>query len=217
MIKELYYSEHCIETQSKQFLEKVNHLRTKHQVKIDRTKAALLVIDLQEYFVNASSHAHIPSASAIIPRILKLQNYCLQHGMVVIHTKHESCGNDMMSKWWKNDSCSSKIIPAVSSELAKVVHKTQYDAFYNSNLDALLKSHNIKQLIITGLMTHLCCETTARSAFVRGYEVFFSIDGTATYNREFHLSTMINLAHGFAIPMLISEIIGSLDAAKFKK
>lgn len=211
MTKELYYSEQCIEDQSKQFLEKVSRLRIKRQAKIDKTKAALLVVDLQEYFVNASSHAHIPSTSAIIPLILKLQNYCLQHGMLVIHTKHESRGDDMMAKWWKNDSCSSQIIPAIANKQAQVVHKTQYDAFYNSNLDALLKTHNIKQLIITGVMTHLCCETTARNAFVRGYEIFFSIDGTATYNREFHLSSLINLAHGFAIPMLISEIIGSLD------
>ena len=59
-------------------------------------------------------------------------------------------------------------------------------------------------------MTHLCCETTARVAFTRGYEVFFSIDGTATYNRKFHLGSLVNLAHGVAVPMLVDEIIAQL-------
>ncbi len=63
-------------------------------------------------------------------------------------------------------------------------------------------------------MTHLCCETTARAAFTRGYEVYFSIDGTATYNHEFHLGTLMNLAHGFAIPILITEIIDHLNKQK---
>lgn len=55
-------------------------------------------------------------------------------------------------------------------------------------------------------MTHLCCETTARSAFIRGFDVFFTIDGTATYNEDFHFGTLYNLAHGFAVPLLIDEI-----------
>jgi isochorismate hydrolase len=60
-------------------------------------------------------------------------------------------------------------------------------------------------------MTHLCCETTARSAFVRGFEVFFTIDGTATYNQGFHLGTLVNLSHGFATPVLASEILSTLE------
>jgi len=56
-------------------------------------------------------------------------------------------------------------------------------------------------------MTHLCCETTARSAFMSGFDVFFTVDGTATYNKTFHLSTLINLAHGFAIPITTKEVI----------
>ncbi len=59
-------------------------------------------------------------------------------------------------------------------------------------------------------MTHLCCETTARSAFVRGFEVFFTIDGTATYNKEFHFATLHNLAHGFALPILVDEILDAV-------
>jgi isochorismate hydrolase len=60
-------------------------------------------------------------------------------------------------------------------------------------------------------MTHLCCETTARSAFVQGYNVFFPIDGTATYNEEFHFATLTNLAHGFANIVLIENLLHTFN------
>jgi isochorismate hydrolase len=62
-------------------------------------------------------------------------------------------------------------------------------------------------------MTHLCCETSARSAFMRGFEVFFPIDGTATYNRDFHLATLRNLAHGFATMTTVRELLIKLEAS----
>jgi len=60
-------------------------------------------------------------------------------------------------------------------------------------------------------MTHLCCESSARSAFMRGFEVLFTIDGTATYREDFHRAAILNLAHGFAHPVLTGEIIKGLE------
>lgn len=51
---------------------------------------------------------------------------------------------------------------------------------------------------MTGVMTNVCCETTAREAFVRGYRVFFSTDATATVDSELHEATLKTLAYGFA-------------------
>jgi isochorismate hydrolase len=58
-------------------------------------------------------------------------------------------------------------------------------------------------------MTHLCCETTARSAFIHGFEVFFTIDGTATYTEAHHRATLLNLANGFATPVLVAELLAA--------
>jgi len=66
-------------------------------------------------------------------------------------------------------------------------------------------------LAVTGVMTHLCCETTARSAFMRGFDVFFAIDGTATYTEALHRAALLNLAHGFTLPVLTEEILASLN------
>lgn len=54
-----------------------------------------------------------------------------------------------------------------------------------------------KEVIVSGVMTNLCCETTAREAFVRGFRVFFSTDATATSSAELHDATLKNLAYGF--------------------
>jgi len=66
-------------------------------------------------------------------------------------------------------------------------------------------------VVICGVMTHLCCETTARSAFMRGFEVFFTVDGTATYTEAFHRASLLNLSHGFAVPVLVENILEKLD------
>ncbi len=59
-------------------------------------------------------------------------------------------------------------------------------------------------------MTNLCCETTARDAFMRGYRVFFLIDGTAAGRRDLHLASLKNLGYGFAYLMTCEELIGML-------
>ena len=92
--------------------------------------------------------------------------------------------------------------------------KGHYDAFYETSLENVLQAGDVTQVVITGLMTHLCCETTARSAFMRGYEVFLAIDGTATYTEAFHRAALLNLAHGFVMPMLVEEILSAFEEMK---
>lgn len=216
-MKEQYFTTDTLDQQAHVFWEKILPLRGKHKYKIDPKVTALLIIDCQKFFFENTSHAFIPSARAILPKVVTLGNYCSQQKISVIKTQHLNTIDNaqIMQKWWCNPLPQKNnplvaIIPEIAAVRGSTVVKSQYDAFYNSSLESILKSSNTKQLIITGVMTHLCCETTARVAFTRGYEVFFSIDGTATYNREFHQATLINLAHGFAIPLLIDEIINQL-------
>jgi nicotinamidase-related amidase len=59
-------------------------------------------------------------------------------------------------------------------------------------------------------MTNLCCETTVRSAFVKGFRPVLPIDATAAYNRQFHLATFKNLSFGFTPLMTTIEVIERL-------
>lgn len=175
-----------------------------HQkIEFNPDSSALLVLDMQKFFADKGSHAYIPSIDYIIPNISGLIN----HFKHVIFTKHinteENAG--LMGKWWKDIIKQDSIV--FNTESHTVIQKSQYDAFYNTGLEGVLNGLNAKSLVITGVMTHLCCETTARSAFVRGFNTFFVIDGTATYNERFHRGSVYNLAHGFAVPVLAEEII----------
>ncbi|MCK4594746.1 isochorismatase family protein, partial [bacterium] len=80
-------------------------------------------------------------------------------------------------------------------------------AFFETPLEALLNEKQVTQLVICGVMTHLCCETTARSAFVRGFQVILPVDATATYTKELHRATLLTLSHGFAIPLLTKNLV----------
>lgn len=79
-----------------------------------------------------------------------------------------------------------------------MVEKNTYSAFRNTRLEEKLLEMGAKEVIVTGVMTNLCCETTAREAFVRGFRVFFSADATATSDSELHEAALKNLAYGFA-------------------
>ena len=108
------------------------------------------------------------------------------------------------------DNPLSEISPEIEFSTGDVIQKSQYDAFFGTTLEGLLRRKVVDQVVISGVMTHLCCETTARSAFMRGFEVFFLVDGTATYNEEFHRAALLNLAHGFAIVTLVDQVLTKL-------
>lgn len=62
----------------------------------------------------------------------------------------------------------------------KVVHKTGLDAFANTNLDTLLRTHNIKNVAICGFLTDCCVESTMRTAYEKCFNVYTLLDGSAT-------------------------------------
>jgi len=176
--------------------------------------SALLVIDMQRFFLDKGSHAYLPMAKPIVSRIRKLIKFYRAKGLPIIFTRHAvKKGEDagIMARWWRDTiregTPASRIIPQLKplkNEL--VIRKTRYSAFYGTRLAEVLKRHKARRVVITGVLTHLCCETTARDAFMRDYEVYFVTDATATDNRDLHLSSLKTLSDGFAIPVTTKEI-----------
>ena len=218
MRKEQYYTQETIQEKSQNLLASVEELRRRHtNVEFQPGKAALLVLDIQEYFLREDSHAFVPSAPAIVPGIQMLASTFSNANYPVVFTHHVNTLEDagMMSKWWRDlinprSSYSHNIIFKGIQNLIQI-DKTQYDAFLHTALEDILRRLDITQVIICGVMTHLCCETTARSAFMRGFEVFFAVDGTATYNEELHRASLLTLSHGFVIPVLIEELLQMME------
>ncbi len=177
--------------------------------------SALLILDMQRYFLDENSHASIPSMKAIIPGIVRLAGAFSAAGRPVIMTRHLNTENNagMMGRWWKDlirkEDEMSRIVDSILSPGADVIEKTQYDAFYSTRLEEILCEQEVSQLVVTGVMAHLCVESTVRSAFVRGFEVFVPVDSIATYNMELHAGSLRGLSHGFAVPVTADMITGA--------
>lgn len=215
-MKQTYFTADSIQQKAGDMLAGLADFHQKHPRPFISQVSALLVLDMQKYFLQADSHAYVPSAPAIVPGINRLVQSYAGQGLPVVFTQHVNTAQNagMMGSWWHDliveDSPLSQITGELDSSSGILIQKNQYDAFYQSDLAKLLSAWAIKQVVICGVMTHLCCETTARSAFVRGFEVFFTIDGTATYREDFHRATLMNLAHGVATPVLVDKILAQL-------
>jgi isochorismate hydrolase len=216
-MKEAYFTSRNIAARSRKILSLLKGNAGPRRIDFRTGRAALLVIDMQRYFLDKDSRAFLPSAPPIVRNIQKLIKAFSRAGLTVIFTRHinNTKNAGMLAGWWDDliteENPLNEIVPELEHARAKVFKKSQYDAFHRTGLEAYLKKHRIDTLAVTGVMTHLCCETTARSAFVRGFNVYFVVDGTATQNLDFHCATLLNLAHGFAMPVLTDELVKNLN------
>lgn len=215
-IKEDYISKENISAKSKKWLEDLEgYAKNRTRFKFQPFSSALLVMDMQRFFLDEESHAFIPSSKAIIPNIMNLISTYRRHDLPIIFTRHslkQSEEPGIMGKWWgdviREDDALSEIYPFLGPLPSEaIIRKTRYNAFHGTELENILKEKNVYNVVFTGVMTHLCCESTARAAFMRDYEVFFVVDGTATQNEELHISSLRTLSHGFSIPVLTKEIL----------
>jgi nicotinamidase-related amidase len=217
MTKERYFDKGNINLQSRKLIldcgVEENYLKRIYRP----VSPALLVLDLQNFFLDSGSRAYTPSAEAIVRPINELIESFRKYNLPIIFTAHENHEQDagMMAVRWKH------LIPKNSfwSELQKelqladdiVIHKNQYDAFHGTGLDEILIYNGIKSLVITGVLQNLCVESTLRSAFVRGYAPILPVDCTAAYNYDLHLSSLKCISSGFCSPCLSKDVIKLLN------
>lgn len=215
-MKHGYFTSKTIVESSRRMLRELEEKGLRRKAKFVLEHAALLVLDMQRYFLDESSHAYIPSAPPVVEGIRKLAEAFRKRNRPVILTRHVNSAGDagMLARWWSDlideGNPSSEIIAELDMPGLTVVKKTQYDAFFGTHLGEALSGNRVSQVVVSGVLTHLCCETTARSAFVRGYEVFLPIDGTATYSEDFHRAAFLSLSHGFAVPVLVEDLIAGI-------
>ncbi len=116
----------------------------------------------------------------------------------------------MLGRFWSSvircsDPDSGLVFEPLPGEA--VIRKTTYDSFYGTGLEAILRTGTVSQVLITGVLTHLCCETTARSAFVRGFEVYAAVDAMASSSEELHLGSLLSMADGIGVMMDTAGIL----------
>jgi nicotinamidase-related amidase len=189
-----------------QWLEKI-HPFNQHIMTLNKEKSALLVIDMQDFFLDPKSPSFTCGGLAILPVLEQLIKAFREHQRPVIYTRHvhhpDHLDSGILGWWWEGmciegtpESEVHRAIAPLPSE--KVILKHRYSGFYNTDLETILRVLKIEDLVITGVMTNMCCESTARDAYFRDYRVFFPADGSGSINEEMHVASLLNLAFGFA-------------------
>ena len=215
--KELYLTVEGFDYEISMIKDEISSQKIKTRIWDPNMKlSALIVTDVQNYFLSTESHAFIPSAPSIIQNIKQLIDLYKANDRPVIFTKHINNQEDAgsMSYWWndlvKAGDPLSELYGGLNAPGDLIISKHQYDAFHGTNLESFLNQHCILYPVICGVMTNLCCETTVRTAFVKGFRPVLPIDATAAYNRQFHLATFRNLSFGFSPLMTTEEVINAL-------
>ncbi len=142
-------------------------------------KKALLVIDVQNIYFNEGLKVTYPAGS--LDNILKVMDGAANHGVPVIVIQHSAA--TPLSKGFQKGSESWKLYPEIDRRYRDVlIEKTLPGSFTGTNLESYLREHEIDTVTISGYMTQMCCDTTARQAFHAGFGVEFLSDATGTLN-----------------------------------
>lgn len=182
---------------------------------LDPARCALLVIDMNHYFADPSGRCFLPAAAAVTPRIRALLDAWRELGGHVFFTRHghehqEDLG--MFGRFFSDHIDARSEQADIIDSLAPrddepVLGKATYDAFLGTPLEPLLRDRGVEQVLITGVLTHMCCETTARAAFCRGFEVYVPVDATASSCLELHLGSLRSMADAVAVLVGVDEVL----------
>ncbi|MGH9603376.1 MAG: cysteine hydrolase family protein [Terriglobales bacterium] len=195
---------------------------------VDPRRAALLVIDMQNAFVAEGAPFETPGARTMIPRLERLIRFAREHRLPIAWTQSDHrppYGGLMLRKFpvilkervlWSGepsfDMYPKMVQPQEGAYEYRIV-KHKFDAFFETNLDAILRYHNIDTVIVTGTATNACCESTARTAFMRDYQVAFPSDANATFDPAMHEATLKNIELLFGRVMTTEELLAEMEEA----
>jgi nicotinamidase-related amidase len=139
-------------------------------------KTALIVVDFQyEYF---DGKMKIPDGLKALKEAKKLVDFAHKKGMTVVFVRHEGPADGPLFAKGSHFADFHKDLSPANGDL--VITKATPSSFVGTDLDAQLKKLGISDLIVTGLMTHMCVSSTARDAVPLGYQVIIPEDATAT-------------------------------------
>ncbi len=161
-------------------------------------RAALLIHDMQEYFLNFWGEES-PMMQAVVANIKALRDFAKRHNMPVYYTaqpkeqsdEDRALLNDMWGPGLTRSPEQQQIVAALAPDADDtVLVKWRYSAFHRSPLEQSLKEQGRNQLIITGVYAHIGCMTTATDAFMRDIKPFFVADALADFSRDEHLMSL---------------------------
>jgi ureidoacrylate peracid hydrolase len=201
---------------------------------LDPARTALVVVDLQNGFMAEGQVAETPMARTIVPNVNRISAALRAAGGTVVYTQHPAdaeairtwpvffehfCGPERRARFIEAFTPGSPG-HALWSELDVaqqdlVLIKRRFGAFVpgSSDLHARLQEREIDTLIISGTLSQVCCDATARDAMMMNYKVFFITDACATLTDAEHGGTLSAMAHTFCDVRDTHSMLGLIAAA----
>jgi ureidoacrylate peracid hydrolase len=197
-------------------------------------RTALLVVDMQNAFLmEGVGHNIIAPARDIVPNINRLASALRGHGGTVVWIQATATDaavavwsvlhDQMMTPVERERRIASTRRGSLGHRLwadldvragDPVVEKTHYSAFIqgSSDIEALLRSRGIDTVIVSGTVTGVCCESTARDAMMRNFRTVMVSDANAARTDAEHNAALIAFYKTFGDVMTTDEAIGYLAA-----
>lgn len=176
---------------------------------------ALLLIDIQNFYFYGKAPLKDPVPAGLNAK--RLLERFRERGLPVIHIKHDT-GDDRLSVEGKVLSDIHECVTPKEGE-AVLIKKTP-GSFKGTPLNELLKDRGVDELVICGMMSHMCVDTTTREAFDLDYKCTVAHDACTTRNLEFngtvvpagmvHAASMAALGYRFARVADCGEILNGL-------
>jgi nicotinamidase-related amidase len=169
-------------------------------------RAGILMIDVQREYFAEDGPLRIPDGPVVLAKLRQLVEAAREAHVPVLHMRHEEAPGAPV---FAPDGPLVQTMPDVEPRgLEPVIVKHAPGSFTRTELADALEQFGVRRLVVAGFMTHMCCDTTARQASERGFDVIFLTDGTATRDltvaggvvsyRDVQAATLAAQADGFS-------------------
>ena len=200
--------------------------------KVDPRHAALVVVDVQNDFCAEGGmmdreSGDLSMVQAMVPRLVEFIEgaRAARVPVLFIQNIYNSPGEWYLSDVWleqakrrrggsyidykvcERGSWAGDFYQVRPGEGDIIINKHRFSAFQDTDLDLILRSRGIRTLIMTGIATNVCVESTSRDGFFRDYYIVFLSDLTATYAKADHEATLRNIDRYFGQVVPAQEVL----------
>ena len=196
---------------------------------MDKFKTAMIVVDMQNAFLSdegsmTQGGMDITELKKTVGPVVRLVDACHRANVPVIFTRYvlradyKDAGlrserrpdfrkiNSLVTGTWDVELNQRMNVQPGDY----ILDKTRYSSFYNTSLEVILRGLEVDTLIVCGVTTEICVESTIRDAYFRDYKICVPEDAVAAMDVERHLGTLKTIQYGFGTVTSSDAIVNAL-------
>jgi len=206
------------------------------------SKPALIVVDMQNDFVRAGAPLEVPDARSTLPQHRRLLEVCRATGIPIVYGRYVAGPQHHLIEWapklawaaqleapvWACRRGHRRFYADVGGERECIdvvdeiyprpedhlVDKYAFGAFHRTNLEDILRSHGVESVVVTGTVTQVCVEDTARQAFAHGYKTTIVADAVSSRDPERHRASLDTFAAHYGWVLSTDDVLEGLTASR---